>query len=114
MHPPGCGHVHFLGQHRPRVRITPTNLLNTYFLDEDGLEDVNISEMLPRKLGWNKAFVSDEMIRGYTGELQDFVEAVAYDREPASDFALAYDTTRVLYAAYQSAEEGRRIDLETV
>ena len=96
------------------MRITPTNLLNTYFLDEDGLEDVNISEMLPRKLGWNKAFVSDEMIRGYTGELQDFVEAVAYDREPASDFALAYDTTRVLYAAYQSAEEGRRIDFETV
>ena len=59
------------------MRITPTDLLNTYFLDEDGLEDVNISEMLPRKLGWNKAFVSDEMIRGYTGELQDFVEAVA-------------------------------------
>ena len=54
------------------------------------------------------------MIRGYTGELQDFVEAVAYDREPSSDFALAYDTARVLYAAYQSAEEGRRIDLETV
>ena len=96
------------------MRLTPTDLLNTYFLDEDGLEDVNISEMLPRKLGWNKAFVSDEMIRGYTGELQDFVEAVAYDREPASDFALAYDTTRVLYAAYQSAKEGRRIDLETV
>lgn len=91
--------------------ITPTDLLNTYFLDEDGLEDVNISEMLPCKLGWNKAFVSDEMIRGYIGELQDFVETVAYDREPTSNFTLAYDTTRVIYAAYQSAEEGRRIDL---
>lgn len=90
--------------------ITPTDLLNTYFLDEDGLEDVNISEMLPCKLGWNKAFVSDEMIRGYIGELQDFVETVAYDREPTSNFSLAYDTTRVIYAAYQSAEEGRRID----
>lgn len=90
--------------------ITPTDLLNTYFLDEDGLEDVNISEMLPCKLGWNKAFVSDEMIRGYIGELQDFVETVAYDREPTSNFTLAYDTTRVIYAAYQSAEEGRRID----
>lgn len=90
--------------------ITPTDLLNTYFLDEDGLDDVNISEMLPRKLGWNKAFVSDEMIRGYMGELQDFVETVAYDREPTSNFTLAYDTTRVIYAAYQSAEEGRRID----
>lgn len=91
--------------------ITPTDLLNTYFLDEDGLENVNISEMLPAKLGWNKAFVSDEIIRGYMGEMQDFVEAVAYDREPASDFQLAYDTTKVMYAAYQSAEEGRRIDL---
>lgn len=84
--------------------ITPTDLLNTYFLDEDGLEDVNISEMLPRKLGWNKAFVSDEMIRGYIGELQDFVETVAYDREPTSNFTLAYDVTKVLYAAYQSDE----------
>ena len=90
--------------------ITPTDLLNTYFLDEDGLDDVNISEMLPRKLGWNKAFVSDEIIRGYMGELQDFVETIAYDRKPVSDFTLAYDTTQVIYAAYQAAEEGRRID----
>lgn len=91
--------------------ITPTDLLNTYFLDEDGLEDEPISEMLPKKLGWNKAFVSDEIIRGYVGELQDFMEAVAYGREPASGFDLAYETTRVLYAAYQSAEEGRIIEL---
>lgn len=91
--------------------ITPTDLLNTYFLDEDGLEDEPISEMLPKKLGWNKAFVSDEIIRGYVGELQDFMEAVAYGREPTSGFDLAYETTRVLYAAYQSAEEGRVIKL---
>ena len=91
--------------------ITPTDLLNTYFLDEDGLEDEPISEMLPKKLGWNKAFVSDEIIRGYVGELQDFMEAAAYGREPASGFDLAYETTRVLYAAYQSAEEGRVIEL---
>lgn len=90
--------------------ITPTDLLNTYFLDEDGLEDVEISEMLPSKLGWNKAFVNDEIIRGYMGELQDFAETVAYDREPTSGFDLAYETTKVIYAAYQSAEEGRRID----
>ena len=90
--------------------ITPTDLLNTYFLDEDGLEEVEISEMLPAKLGWNKAFVNDEIIRGYMGELQDFAESVAYDREPASGFSLAYETTKVIYAAYQSAEEGRRID----
>ena len=91
--------------------IAPTDILNTYFLDEDGMDDVYISEMLPKKLGWNKAFVNDEIIRGYMGELQDFMECVAYDREPASGFQLAYDITRVMYAAYQSAEEGRRIEL---
>ena len=90
--------------------ITPTDILNTYFLDEDGLEQVEIAEMLPAKLGWNKAFVSDEVIRGYLGELQDFMECVAYDRQPQSGFDIAYDTVKVLYAAYQSAEEGRRIE----
>ena len=91
-------------------QITPPALLNTYFLDEDGLEDIVLGEMLPSKLGWNGAFVSDEVIRGYMGELQDFMEAVAYDREPASGFDLAYETAKIMYAAYQSAEEGRRID----
>ena len=91
--------------------ITPTDILNTYFLDEDGLENVNISEMLPRKLGWNKAFVNDEVIRGYVGEMQNFVETVAFDREPTSNFRLACDVTRVLHAAYVSAEEGRRVEL---
>ena len=93
-----------------RCQITPPDLLNTYFLDEDGLENEVLGEMLPSKLGWNKAFVSDEVIRGYLGELQDFMEAVAYDRAPASDFDLAYETAKIMYAAYQAAEEGRRID----
>lgn len=91
--------------------ITPTDLLNTYFLDEEGLEDVTISEMLPAKLGWNKAFVSDEIIRGYMGELQDFAETIYYGREPSSGFGLAYQTTQVIYAAYLSAEEGRAVQL---
>lgn len=91
--------------------MTPTDMLGTYFLDEEGLENVQLAEMLPSKLGWNKAFVSDEIVRGYTGELQDFMEAIAFGREPLADFQLAYDTTRVIYAAYRSAEEGRRIDL---
>jgi predicted dehydrogenase len=80
-------------------------------MDEEGLDDVYISEMLPQKTGWNEVFVSDEVIRGYTGELKNFVESVAYDQEPDSDFDLAYTVMKVIYAAYRSAEEGKRIDL---
>lgn len=91
--------------------LTLNDLMQTYFLDEDGLEDVYISEMLPAKTGWNKPFVMDEVIRGYIDEMQDFAECVAFDREPKSGFELAYDTIKTIYAAYLSAEEDRRITL---
>ncbi|HOK50129.1 MAG TPA: Gfo/Idh/MocA family oxidoreductase, partial [Sedimentibacter sp.] len=91
--------------------LTLNNLMSTYFLDEDGLDNVPISEMLPSKTGWNNPFVSDEIIRGYTNEIQDFMEAVAYNREPKSGFQLAKDTVKVIYAAYLSAEQGKKIEL---
>lgn len=92
--------------------LTPTDLLNTYFPDETGLGQIQLSEMLPAKLGWNKAFVSDEVIRGYMDELRDFMEAVALGRQPLSTLDLAIQVTKVLYAAYCSAEEERRIYLD--
>ncbi|MHB1391507.1 MAG: Gfo/Idh/MocA family protein [Clostridia bacterium] len=91
--------------------ITPPGNMNSYFLDEDGLNDVFIGEMLPSYLGWQNVFISDEILRGYTGEFQDFAECVLYGKKPLSDFNLAYETAKVIYAAYWSAEEGRRIDL---
>lgn len=89
--------------------LTPTDMLSTYFLDEKGIEDIQLSEMLPSKLGWNKAFVSDIVIRGYMDELTDFMEAIAFQRQPLSNLDLAIQSTKVLYAAYCSAEEERRI-----
>ena len=94
--------------------ITPADNLKAYFLDQEGLEDVVFSEMLPEKTGWNNLFVCDEILRGYVYELQDFVECVAYGRKPVSGFDLAYETIKVIYAAYQSASEGRRIEFQNI
>ena len=91
--------------------LTMNNLMSSYMLDEDGLDDVYLSEMLPSKCGWNYPFISDEIIRGYTNEMQDFMEAVAFDREPKSGFALARDTVKVVYAAYFSAEQGKKVEV---
>ena len=93
-------------------RLTMSDLMSTYFLDENGLDDIYLSEMLPAKTGWNHPFIADEIIRGYTGEMQDFMEAVTTGKDPQSGFRLAYDTIRVIYAAYWSAEEGRKIELD--
>ena len=91
-------------------KLTMSNLMSTYFLDEERLDDVYISEMLPSKTGWNHPFLEDEIIRGYTDEMRDFVESVYYDREPKSGFNLAYDTIKIIYAAYLSAEIGTAVE----
>lgn len=92
-------------------KMTMSDMMETYFLDEDRMDNVYISEMLPSKLGWNKPFLEDEIIRGYTDEMRDFIECVYYDREPKSGFKLAYDTTKIIYAAYKSSELGVAVTL---
>jgi len=95
-------------------KLTMSDMMSTYFLDEDNLDSVYISEMLPSKTGWNKPFLEDEIIRGYVDEMRDFMECVYYDREPKSGFDLAYDTIRIIYAAYMSAEMGCKVELNTI
>lgn len=90
--------------------LTMSDLMETYFLDEDHLEEVYLSEMLPSKTGWNRPFLEDEIMRGYTDEICDFMEAIYYDREPRSGFQLAYDTAKLIYAAYKSAELGMAVE----
>lgn len=91
--------------------LTMHNALRTYFLDEQNLEDVYLSEMLPSKTGWNEPFLEDIVMRGYVNEMQDFIECVAYGREPLANFQLAYDTAKITYAAYMAAELGRKVTL---
>lgn len=91
--------------------ITPVNALETYMLDDNDIEDIEFSEMLPTKVGWNKAFIEDEILRGYTNELQDFCEAIRDNRESISNFDIASKVIEVVYAAYYSAETNSRIFL---
>ena len=91
--------------------LTMNNSLSTYFLDEDHLDDVYISEMLPTKTGWNNPFLVDEIMRGYVNEMQDFMECIVSGREPLSNFQLAYDTAKITYAAYVAGETGEKISL---
>ena len=91
--------------------MTPPNNMRSFFMDDEGLDDVYISENLKCKTGWNNVFVAEETLRGYTAELQAFAEDVAYNREPESGIDIALETTKIMYAAYLSAEKDRRIEL---
>jgi predicted dehydrogenase len=97
-----------------RCNMTPTDSMETYFLEEDRIEDIEIAEMLPTKIGWNKAFISDEVLRGYANQFQNFIDSVILNEEPISSFEIAFDITKTIYAAYISSEEGKRIYLDKI
>lgn len=93
------------------ANITPNTHMLSYLTDERNLTDVYITEKVDRKTGWQFVCLDEEWTRGYLQEIQDFMECVALGRQPLAGLDLAYDTMKVNYAAYWSAEEGRRIAL---
>ncbi|MCI8586243.1 MAG: Gfo/Idh/MocA family oxidoreductase [Lachnospiraceae bacterium] len=95
-----------------RVNMTPNNLLEAYFSDDIGIQEEEIMEKNDQNVGWHQVLVEEALIRGYVGQLQDFLECSAYGREPRSGLRLAKETLLVIYAAYYSAEIRRAVDMK--
>jgi hypothetical protein len=81
-------------------------------LCSDQLSDVYLMEKLGTKQGWSNPAPDEYSTFGYPQEIQDFIEAVAMDRQPKSGMLMASDTVAALYAAYVSAERrGVEVDI---
>jgi predicted dehydrogenase len=93
------------------ANIAPNTHLLSYATDETRLGDVYFTEKVDRKTGWQFICLEEEWTRGYLQEIQDFMECAASGRQPVSGLDLAMDAIRVHYAAYWSAQDGRRVDL---
>jgi predicted dehydrogenase len=96
------------------VNMNPHNVLEVYAPEPQIFGEEYIAEKLETKAGWNFPSPDEDWVRGYPQEMEDFVEALLADREPVSGILLARDVVEVIYAAYQSAEEGRRVELPRV
>ena len=101
----------FLSNARIDCDMTHSGIVRAYAPNEQVFADEYIMEKVGTKAGWSYPSVDEEWLLGYPQEIHDFVEAVAFDREPLSDAQLGREVTKVLYAAYLSAEEGRRVNL---
>jgi predicted dehydrogenase len=94
------------------VNINPHNVLEVYAPESHIFGDEYIAEKLETKAGWNFPSPDEDWVRGYPQELEDFVDAILFDREPVSGIDLARDVIEAIYAAYASAEKGRRVELK--
>ena len=95
-----------------QVNINPNTSLVVYAPDGKIWGDEYITEKVETKGGWQFPSPDEDWMRGYPQEMEDFVDAVREGREPLSGALLAHETVEVIYAAYVSAQEGRRVDLK--
>lgn len=101
----------YLSNCRIRANINPNNACVAYAPAPEIFGDEYITEKIETKGGYTFPSPDEPWNQGYPQEMEDFITCIAEGRQPASGFLLARDTTIVLYAAYVSAEEGRRVDL---
>ena len=102
----------YLSNARIRANINPNDACVAYAPADHIFGDEYLTEKIETKGGWSCASPDDAWMQGYAHEIADFVEAIAEDREPLSGAVLARDVSIVLYAAYVSAEEGRRMEVK--
>ncbi len=95
-----------------QININPNNSLVVYSPEGNIFGSEYITEKVETKAGWQFPSPDEDWMRGYPQELEDFISAILNDREPLSGPDLAYETTEVIYAAYLSAETGKRVDLK--
>ncbi len=101
----------FLSNARIDCDMGHSAMIKAYAPTNEVFADEYIMEKVSTKAGWTYPSVDEEWILGYPQEIRDFVEAVAFDRAPLSGADLGREVVEVMYAAYLSAEEGRRIAL---
>ncbi|MET0744002.1 MAG: Gfo/Idh/MocA family oxidoreductase [Microvirga sp.] len=94
-----------------RGNMTPNDGLLVYTPDPDAFGSEYLHEKIETRTGWITAAPDEDWVRGYPQEMQDFMESIALRREPVSGLRLASDVVEVIYGAYLSAEEGRRVPL---
>lgn len=101
----------YLSNARIACDMAHSTMMRAYAPDPAVFADEYLAEKLETKAGWSCPSVDEEWLLGYPQELGDFVGAVAEDRPPRSDGRLGLEVLRIIYAAYQSAEEGRKVQL---
>ncbi len=100
-----------LSNARLKLDFLPVRVCQFYTVDPTPVQDVYFNEKQETKAGISFPNPDEEWMLGYPHEIQDFMEAVAFDRAPLSGLELAKQVVEVVYAGYVSMEERRKVAL---
>lgn len=100
-----------LSNARVKFDLCPVRVCQFYTVDPTPVKDVYFNEKQETKAGLSFPNPNEEWLLGYPHEIQNFMEAIAYDRQPLSGLDLAKQVVEVIYAGYVSMEEGRKVEI---
>jgi predicted dehydrogenase len=94
-----------------KCNLSHTRLVEAFAPDASVFGDEYLMEKLETSAGWSPPAPDEDWAQGHRQMLQDFVGSVADGRPPLATGELGRDVIRLVYAAYLSAAEGRRVEL---
>jgi predicted dehydrogenase len=92
--------------------LSPNDAMRGFGSDADSFGDSYVMEKAGTQAGWNNYLPQEDHSSGHIAMCADFVAAVREGREGLSTGELGLQVTRIVQAAYCSAREGRRVQLE--
>ena len=98
---------------RLECNLSPNDLLRSYASRPEVFGEQYVMEKASTPAGWNTPMPDEDWTSGQQGMIDAFVATILDGKPCVSDGELGLEVTRVLYAAYQSARDGRRVSLES-
>jgi predicted dehydrogenase len=93
-------------------RLSPSDALRAYASTEEVLGDQYLMEKLDSHAGWSAVMPDEDTSSGAVAMCEAFAHAIAEQAPCAADGELGAGVVRVLYSAYVSAAQGRRVLLD--
>ena len=96
---------------RLACNLSPHDLLEGYAASPEVFEGQYVMEKAGSPAGWNTYLPDEDSTSGHVDMCRDFAHAALEGRAAVADGELGLAVTRVVYSAYVSAAEGRRVAL---
>jgi predicted dehydrogenase len=101
----------FLSNAHLKCNMSPNALVQAFAPSEEVFAGEYLIEKGGTKAGWSTPMPDEDWTSGHLAMCQSFASTVAGKEEPRTDGNLGLDVVRVIYSAYCSAAEGRRVAL---
>jgi predicted dehydrogenase len=99
----------FVSDHRFECSLSPMDALRAYAVRDGAFGSEYLMEKVAGQAGWSTPMPDEDQSSGHQGLVQTVAERLVGGPPVEADGELGLEVVRVVYAAYVSAAEGRRV-----